>query len=153
MDYEYLFMEVLLMTDKTIFELIHAFEQVNHKMTVRWKSRSAHDLGISHIIVLHELRQDGECRPSDLAKRLGFTPASLTHLSTKLANQKLITRRQDDLDRRTTYWTITEKGIALLDQAQKGGQATREELFSHLTEEEQETLLAIYQKLEKSLQD
>ena len=141
------------MAEKTIFELIHSFEQVNHKMTVRWKSRSAHDLGISHIIVLYELRQDGESRPSDLAKRLGFTPASLTHLSIKLANQKLITRRQDDLDRRTTYWTITEKGIALLDQAQKDGQATRGELFSHLTEKEQETLLMIYQKLEKSFQD
>lgn len=140
------------MTDKTIFELIHTFEQVNHKMTVRWKKRSAHNLGISHIIVLHELRLDGECRPSDLAKSIGFTPASLTHLSTKLVDQELINRRQDDLDRRTTYWTISEKGIALLDQAQKDGQATRGELFSHLTDEEQKSLLVIYQKLEHSLQ-
>ncbi|WP_342511814.1 MarR family transcriptional regulator [Sporosarcina sp. FSL K6-1522] len=139
------------MSEKTIFELLHSFEQVNHKMIVRWKRKSAHDLGISHIVVLHELRQDGEVRPSDLAKRLGFTPASLTHLSTKLSNQDLIIRRQDDTDRRTTYWSISEKGIALLEQAQKDGQGTRRELFAHLSEEEQETLLAIYQKLDQSL--
>ncbi len=140
------------MSEKTIFELIHSFEQVNHKMTVKWKSRSAHDLGISHIIVLHELRLDGECRPSDLAKRLGFTPASLTHLAIKLSDQELIIRRQDDLDRRTTFWSITEKGIALLDQAQSDGQATRKDLFSQLSDKEMESLLTIYQKLNRSLQ-
>ena len=139
------------MSEKSIFELLHSFEQVNHKMIVRWKKRSAHDLGISHIVVLHELRLDGECRPTDLAKKLGFTPASLTHLSIKLVEQELILRRQDDLDRRTTFWSISEKGLALLEQAQKDGRGAHRELFSQLTENEQITLMEIYKKLDKSL--
>ena len=140
------------MNEKTIFELIHSFEQVNHKMTVRWKSRSAHNLGISHIIVLHELRQDGESPDLRLSKTPRLYTCIINASFCKLADQELITRRQDDLDRRTTYWSITEKGIALLDQAQKDGHATRGELFAHLTKEEQEASAGIYQKLDQSLQ-
>ena len=139
------------MNDQTIFELIHTIEHVTHKMLVRMKQTAEHDLGISHILVLHELRINGECRPSDLARILNFTPASLTHLSTKLAKHKLITKRQDETDRRVSYWTITKKGESILDQAQEEGQVVRKELFSHLSDEEQNALLNIYKKLEQSL--
>jgi DNA-binding MarR family transcriptional regulator len=111
------------------------------------------DLGISHILVLHELRNNGESRPSDLAAILGFTPASLTHLSTKLGNKKLITKRQDESDKRVSFWKITKDGEELLDRAQEEGQIVRKEIFSHLTEDEQQALLEIYIKLDNSLQE
>lgn len=139
------------MSEKTIFELLHTIEQVTHKILVRWRQSSAIDLGISHILVLHELSIHGETRPSDLAKNLNFTPASLTHLSTKLTKQKLIVRRQDETDRRTSYWSITDKGLDILSEAQENGQVVRKELFSHLSREEQSTLLTIYKKLNDSL--
>ncbi|MFD1206497.1 MarR family winged helix-turn-helix transcriptional regulator [Sporosarcina contaminans] len=135
------------MSEQTIFELLHTIDQVTQKMLVKWRKTSNIDLGISHILALHELRTHGESRPSDLAKHLNFTPASLTHLSTKLTKNKLIERRQDEHDRRTTYWSITDRGIELLNQAQLDGQMLRKELFSHLSEEEQTTLLSIYKKL------
>ncbi|MBD7983287.1 MarR family transcriptional regulator [Sporosarcina sp. Sa2YVA2] len=139
------------MSQKTIFELLHTIEQVTHKMLVRWRQASTIDLGISHILVLHELSVHGESRPSDLAKNLNFTPASLTHLSTKLTKQKLISRRQDETDRRTSYWSLTEIGLEVLTEAQENGHIVRKDLFSHLSEEEQTTLLAIYTKLNQTL--
>lgn len=141
----------LFVTEKTIFELLHTIEQVTHKMLVRWRQASNIDLGISHILVLHELKTHGECRPSDLAKNLNFTPASLTHLSTKLTNQKLISRRQDESDRRTTYWAITDKGKEILNEAHENGQNVRKDLFSHLSEEERLAMLTIYKKLDDAL--
>ena len=80
---------------------------------------SDYDLGVSHIVALHELQMNGESRPSELARLLNFTPASLTHLSTKLSNKELITRRQDDTDRRIIYWKITQKGEDLLESSTK----------------------------------
>lgn len=139
------------MSNQTIFELLHTIEQVTHKMQVLWRQQTDYDLGTSHILALHELRLNGESRPSHLARILNFTPASLTHLSTKLSNKELITRRQDDTDRRITYWTITKKGEDLLDRAQEDGRHHHQYVFSHLTETEQESLLSIYAKLNQSL--
>ncbi|QTD41985.1 MarR family winged helix-turn-helix transcriptional regulator [Sporosarcina sp. Te-1] len=139
------------MPEQTLFELIHTIEKVTYKMLVHWKEASDIDLGITHILVLHELHNRGDSRPSDLAKTLHVTPASLTHLSTKLLKWNLITRTKDETDRRTTYWAITEKGADLLKKAQMDGQQLHKQFFAHLTPEEQETLLRIYQKLDSAL--
>lgn len=122
-------------------------DQVTNKMLIRFQQESELPLGISHILVLLELHNKGEQRPSDLAETLGFTPASLTHLSTKLINNECITLRNDQADRRTKYWNITPTGIEVLNQAKTHGKKVRTELFSHLSKEEQNSLLEIYTKL------
>lgn len=139
------------MSKQTIFELIHTIEQVTYKTLVKWRQVNASNLGISHILALHELKINGESRPSDLANTLNFTPASLTHLSAKLLDAGLITRRTDEVDRRISYWNITDQGRAILVDAHRDGQTLHAELFSHLSEEEQEQLLKIYSKLKNSL--
>lgn len=139
------------MSEQTIFDLLHSIEHVTHKMLVKWGQVREQDLGISHILVLHHLREKGESRPSHLAKTLNFTPASLTHLSTKLIDKNLISRRSDDFDRRISFWEITKEGIELVTQAHSDGQILWKELFTHITEEEQETLLVIYKKLKLAL--
>lgn len=137
--------------DKNIFELLHTIEKVSYQMVVRWQQRSDNDLGISHILVLQELMNEGESRPSDIAKTLNFTPASLTHLSTKLTKQGLIVRRQAEEDKRTKYLSITDAGEALVKKAYNDGIEVRRELFSHISLEEQNSLLTIYKKLDEAL--
>lgn len=139
------------MSEQTIFELIHTIEQVTYKTLVKWRQVNESNLGISHILALRELKIKGESRPSDLANTLNFTPASLTHLSAKLLDAELITRRTDEVDRRISYWNITDKGRAILVEAHRDGQALHSELFSHLSKDEQEQLLKIYSKLKNSL--
>lgn len=126
---------------------MHLMDQVTNKMLIRFQQESELSLGISHILVLLELHNKGEQRPSDLAETLGFTPASLTHLSTKLINSGYITLRQDKEDRRTKYWEITPVGLEVLNEAQKCGVKVRSEFFSYLSEEERNSLIQIYTKL------
>ncbi|AXH99259.1 MarR family transcriptional regulator [Sporosarcina sp. PTS2304] len=133
--------------EQTIFNLLHVMDQVTNKMFIRFQQESELSLGISHILVLLELHKKGEQRPSDLASTLGFTPASLTHLSTKLINNEYITLRNDENDRRTKYWSITPLGLDILNDAKYHGKNVRTELFSHLSEEDRQNLLEIYTKL------
>lgn len=133
--------------EQTIFNLVHLMDQVTNKMLIRFQQESELSLGISHILVLLELHNKGEQRPSDLAETLGFTPASLTHLSTKLMKSDYITLRNDEEDRRTKYWNITPAGLEVLGKAQEYGVKVRSEFFSHLTQTERENLVAIYTKL------
>lgn len=137
--------------DKNIFELLHTIEKVSYQMIVKWRQRSDNDLGISHILVLQELLNEGESRPSDIAKKLNFTPASLTHLSMKLTKQGLIERRQSKEDKRTKYLSITEAGKVLVEKAYNDGIEVRRELFSHISTDEQQAMLAIYRKLDDAL--
>ena len=132
---------------QTIFNLVHLMDQVTNKMLIRFQQESELSLGISHILVLLELHKKGEQRPSDLAETLGFTPASLTHLSSKLIKSEFITLRQDKEDRRTKYWEITPLGLEILGKAQKYGVKVRSEFFSHLSEDERNSLIQIYTKL------
>ncbi|WP_232329789.1 MULTISPECIES: MarR family winged helix-turn-helix transcriptional regulator [unclassified Sporosarcina] len=133
--------------EQTVFNLVHLMDQVTNKMLIRFQQESELSLGISHILVLLELHKKGEQRPSDLAETLGFTPASLTHLSTKLINSGYITLRNDEEDRRTKYWKITPLGLEILEEAQRYGRKVRTEFFSHLSEAERRNLLEIYTKL------
>ena len=102
--------------EQTIFNLVHLMDQVTNKMLIRFQQESELSLGISHILVLLELHNKGEQRPSDLAETLGFTPASLTHLATKLIKSDYITLRNDEEDRRTKYWNVTPAGLEVLDK-------------------------------------
>lgn len=139
------------MKEKNIFELLHTIEKVTYQMVLQWQQRSDNDLGISHILVLQELVNHGESRPSDIAKKLNFTPASLTHLSTKLMKKGLIERRQAESDKRTKYLSITDDGIALVKKSYDDGIEVRRDLFSHISDEEQRSLLDIYVKLDEAL--
>ncbi|PIC64624.1 MarR family transcriptional regulator [Sporosarcina sp. P13] len=133
--------------EQTIFDLLHIMDQVTNKMLIRFQQESKLSLGISHILVLLELHTKGEQRPSDLAETLGFTPASLTHLSTKLIKNEYITLRNDENDRRTKYWNLTPLGLEILTDAKNYGQQVRTEFFSHLSKDERQNLLEIYTKL------
>ncbi|WP_100401782.1 MarR family winged helix-turn-helix transcriptional regulator [Bacillus sp. FJAT-42315] len=135
------------MENETIFELIHTMDQVTNKMIIHWNKTFNENLGISHILVLSHLNTHGKSRPSDIAKSLGLTPPSVTHLSEKLIKKELAVRLADEEDRRILYLHITDEGVAMLSKAQEEGSKLRQQLFEKLTSEERQQLLHIYSKL------
>ncbi|MEK4028122.1 MULTISPECIES: MarR family transcriptional regulator [Bacillaceae] len=135
------------MEQESIFELLHTMDQVTNKLIIQWNRTFNENLGISHILVLSHLNEHGKSRPSDIAKALGLTPPSLTHLSEKLINKKLAVRLADENDRRILYLDLTKLGYEMLRKAYKEGQQLRKQLFEKLTAEERKQLLAIYEKL------
>ena len=135
------------MKEKNIFGLIHSMDQVTNYLIIQWNKMFNESLGISHILVLSHLKDNGKSSPSDIARTLGLTPPTLTHLSEKLVQKKLATRLADDDDRRIIYLAITDKGLDLVKKANEEGKTLRKNLFDKLTAEEQLQLLSIYRKL------
>lgn len=135
------------MKEETVFEIIHNMDKFTNSLIVQWNKTFNEELGVSHILLLGHLSVNGKSRPSDVAKVLGLTPPTVTHLSEKLVKKKLAIRLTDEEDRRNIYLGITEAGKELLERANREGQLLRTKLFEKLTVEEQQQMLHIYQKL------
>ena len=135
------------MEEQTIFDILHSMDKVTNNLIVQWNKLFDGDLGISHILVLGHLKANGPTRPSELAKILGLTPPTLTHLSEKLVKRNLAERISSETDRRMIYLAITDEGRCTVDRANVKGQKLRKQLFMSLTNEEKNQLLNIYRKL------
>ncbi|GGA92895.1 hypothetical protein GCM10008025_39130 [Ornithinibacillus halotolerans] len=135
------------MQEFTIFEIIHNMDKVTNNLIIQWNKVFNNDLGVSHVLVLGHLKAHGKSRPSDMAKVLGLTPPTVTHLTEKLVKRQLITRSTDENDRRIFYLEITADGEKVLKEAHESGQKLRKNLFEKLTEEERQQMLQIYKKL------
>ena len=101
--------------------------------------------------MLGHLKVHGKSRLSDIAKALGLTPPTLTHLSNKLVKRNLAVRKIDESNRRVVYLEITDEGIEMVSKANEEGKILRKKLLERLTEEETQQLRNIYEKLTKFL--
>lgn len=135
------------MRDETIFDIIHNMDKFTNNLIIQWNKIFNEELGVSHILLLGHLSVYGKSRPSDVAKKLGLSPPTVTHLSEKLVKKKLSVRSTDEEDRRIVYLEITEAGEEILQRANLEGQVLRRKMFEKLTAEEQQQMLHIYQKL------
>lgn len=109
------------MNDQTVFELIHAMEQVTNRMIIKWNQSFNEGLGISHILLLSHLKRDGKMKPIDLAESLGIAPSSISHLIQKLSKRYYIKRIPDLNDKRISYLEITDEGLEVLKKAAEDG--------------------------------
>jgi DNA-binding MarR family transcriptional regulator len=104
-------------------------------------TRPAKGLSSSKLAVLGRLYQDGLSTATALAGYLRIQPQSLTRLVADLERRKLITRRQDDADRRKSLLDITDAGTRLL-MVEIGAQRVKlaETMAKELTVTERELL-------------
>ncbi|WP_405081097.1 MarR family winged helix-turn-helix transcriptional regulator [Paenibacillus chitinolyticus] len=135
------------MEEQTVFELIHNMDKFTNGLIIQWNKTFNEDLGVSHVLVLGHLKQNGKSRPSDIAKILGLTPPTLSYLSEKLVAKKLAVRTVDESDRRIIYLGITDAGAEVLKRASLEGERLRRNLFEKLTDEERAELANLFKKL------
>ncbi|EGL15788.1 MULTISPECIES: MarR family transcriptional regulator [Paenibacillus] len=135
------------MEEQTVFELIHNMDKFTNGLIIQWNKTFNEDLGVSHVLVLGHLKQNGKSRPSDIAKILGLTPPTLSYLSEKLVAKKLAVRMVDESDRRIIYLGITDQGAEVLRRATLEGERLRRNLFEKLTDEERAELANLFKKL------
>lgn len=135
------------MSDKTIFDILHQMDTFTNSVMIKWYKIFNEDLGISHVLTLGFIINNKKARPSDISKKLGLTPPTVTHLVEKLVKKELVERVLDDSDRRIIHLIITNKGKEVLERANIEGQILRKEMFLKLNEEEREQLLSLYAKL------
>lgn len=91
-----------------------ALGRLNRRMNVAYGRQTA-TLGISNAEweVLKALVLSGEpyrMGPSDLAKRLGLTPAAMTHRIDRMVAEGLVTRERDESNRVRVIVELTDEG-------------------------------------------
>ena len=100
------------------------------------------------LLILSE--NGGEMTQRELTEELGIHRASVSEVLGKLEKKELITRSQDEQDRRRVQIALTEKGANTVQE----GKDTREDqgiekMFAVLSEEEKNSLYTILGKLLK----
>lgn len=132
-----------LMSD--IFENICSLARIIH-------TRDAHSLpsGMptqSQIRILFMISHQGPQNVKQIAKRFEFTPSAATQLINNLVKDKLLTRKEDALDRRKIYIDLTNKGKKILKQAHKLHFEKIKKMFKPLSDKELIQLKNIYSKI------
>ncbi|MDE7223290.1 MAG: MarR family transcriptional regulator, partial [Acetatifactor sp.] len=93
------------------------------------------------------LLETGSITQRKLTERLGIQPGSASEVIAKLENAGLLVRAESPSDRRTTDIVLTEQGRVLAQEAAAQRKQRHKEMFSCLTQEERDTLLALLEKV------
>lgn len=90
-----------------------------HRSFNRFYQSVLTDSGVTYpkLVVLHALREAGPMTVSDLSARAGVEPNTLSPLLKKMEGFGVLTRKRSPEDERRVTITMTEKGSALLAQA------------------------------------
>lgn len=83
----------------------------------------------------------------DLTERLGIQPGSVSEILSKLESAGLISRTQNEFDRRTTDICLTDAGKKLAAEAFAQRQKRHEEMFSCISDKEKQELLSLLEKV------
>lgn len=117
------------------------------------------DLGRTQMMVLRRLwvppaprqwppsQERGPARISDIAGRLGLTPAAATQIVDQLEARGFVERRRSDRDRRVVIVHITAAGERLLLTARQQRRTAAEAFLARLTDGERADLEQILRRL------
>ncbi|MFF7130734.1 DNA-binding MarR family transcriptional regulator [Streptomyces sp. SAI-126] len=106
--------------------------------------------------VLATLRRAGEpytLSPRRLSSTLMLTTGGMTGRLDRLERAALLRRSPDPHDRRGLQVTLTEKGLALIDEAVEAGLAAQTEALSALDEEKADQLASLLRELLEGTQN
>ncbi len=111
--------------------------------------RASHPDAVSFpkLVVLRFILERKDPPMKDVAAFLGVTPPSATALIDGLAADGLVARKPDPRDRRGVLLRATPKGRRLVQACFARVSAQVAEMFGRLTIEEQDRLIAIFEKL------
>ena len=90
----------------------------------------------------------GPMSQKDLQEQLGVQPASVSELISKLEGRGLVERNRSDSDRRVVVLSLTADGMKHAAEAVET--VSSDELFACLDENEQDQLIALLEKLDRS---
>jgi len=133
--------------DPQIERVVSALLHVNRRMNVAY-GRQVAELGISNAEweVLKALVLVGKpyrLGPGDLAKRLGLTPAAMTHRIDRMVAEGLVTRERDETNRVRVNVELTQDGRGKWLEAMRMAAGFEAELLQDLSSQELASLGAM----------
>ena len=76
-------------------------------------------LTVAQFYFLRQLRRDGPWTAAQVGEALGITSGPVSGLTKRMITQGLVDRRTDEDDRRVAWFSVTERGQALLAEAER----------------------------------
>lgn len=99
------------------------------------------------LILMRSIRELGEVTIRELSNHTNMSQATATTILDRLERQELVTRVRSVQDKRKVHAHLTEKGLAVLDQAPMPLQQNFINKFQRLEEWEQSLLLSSVQRI------
>lgn len=97
--------------------------------------------------ILHQLDLKGKCTVGELADSMAVKPSAITAMIDRLDKHEFVVRDRDDHDRRVVHIRLTASGRDTLNQVKKHRQAILQHYLSHLTPDELESMIHVFEKL------
>jgi DNA-binding MarR family transcriptional regulator len=147
--------------DPQVEKVVSALGRLNRRMNVAY-GRQVAELGISNAEweVLKSLVLAGSpyrMGPGELAKRLGLTPAAMTHRVDRMANEGLVTRDRDETNRVRVIVELTDEGRTKWLEAMRMATNFEEDLLQDLSADERallgELLIRVLRRVEHAQPD
>jgi MarR family transcriptional regulator, 2-MHQ and catechol-resistance regulon repressor len=110
-----------------------------------------HDLSPGEFAILDVLYHKGPLLLGEVQKKVLVSSGGITYLVDRLAQRKLVERRECVADRRARYAALTPAGTALMERIFPPHARVVEEATSALSAEEKVELIALLRKLGLSL--
>lgn len=143
--------------DPQVEQIISALSRLNRRMTVAY-GRHLSDIGVNGAEweVLKALVLAGapyQLGPGELAKRLGLTPAAMTHRIDRMVTEGLVTRERDETNRVRVIVGITELGRDKWFAVMRMGTDWEGDLLQDLTPTERTLLGELLTRLLRRVED
>lgn len=143
--------------DPQVEKVVNALNRLDRRMNVAY-GRQLATLGLSgsEWEVLKELVMAGEpyqLWPGTLAKRLGLTPAAMTHRIDRMLTQGLVTRERDEENRVRVIIGLTDEGREKWLQVMRRASVFEEELLQDLDGTERGQLGDMLTRLLRRVED
>ncbi|MEU5399860.1 MarR family transcriptional regulator [Streptomyces sp. NPDC005963] len=147
--------------DPQVEKVVSALGRLNRRMNVAY-GRQVAALGISNAEweVLKSLVLAGapyRMGPGELAKRLGLTPAAMTHRIDRMASEGLVTRDRDENNRVRVIVELTDEGRTKWLEAMRMASSFEEDLLQDLSADERgvlgELLIRVLRRVEHTQPD
>lgn len=137
--------------DPQIEKVVTALGRLNRRMNVAY-GRQLVDLGISNsewevLKALVVVGRPYRLGPGDLAKRLGLTPAAMTHRIDRMVTEGLVTRARDESNRVRVIVELTDEGREKWLQTMRLAAVFEDEMLQDLTPVERAALGEILTRL------
>lgn len=142
------------MEKATLNDLFQTLKRLNRQMHRAFHREGQKNGGLYHgqgSLLLLILQNEGVSQ-RDLAEQLDVRPSSMTEMLSRLEQSDLIKKKQDEKDQRIMRISLTEKGREAAQKIEESKDSFIESFFIGLTEEDQQQLLVLTQKLCKKLE-
>ncbi|HEY9722017.1 MAG TPA: MarR family transcriptional regulator [Oscillatoriaceae cyanobacterium] len=125
---------------------IAAYGALLEKLAQSYKSQMMNvcrveDLTPPQFFALHAIREHGASKMSPLAEHLGLSMGAASTLIDRLVSRGLVQRVSDPQDRRAVHVSLTEKGQAVLANAQERRRELMRQVFLRLAPESRQQVL------------